>query len=210
MTGVFPQSIDTKVTSGPLNLVKCVKNETSCGLVQLKHSYNVHEMFGKDYGYKSSLNISMVNHLSNKVKKILSTYPLDIDDLIIDIGSNDGTTLNQFPKTFKNLVGIDPTGKNFKDNYNSNVKLIPDFFSSKLIKKKYQNKKAKLVTAFSMFYDLEDPLTFMQEIYDILDYDGIWIFEQSYMPSMIKMNSFDTICHEHIEYYSLSRTSPLT
>jgi hypothetical protein len=54
-----------------------------------------------------------------------------------------------------------------------------------------------------MFYDLEDPIAFMREIHEVLADDGIWVFEQSYMPAMLEMNSYDTVCHEHLEYYAL-------
>jgi hypothetical protein len=56
-----------------------------------------------------------------------------------------------------------------------------------------------------MFYDLEDPMAFMREIYNVLADDGVWVFEQSYMPTMLKMNSYDTVCHEHLEFYALSQ-----
>ena len=114
--------------------------------------------------------------------------------------------LHYFPilkKKFQ-LVGIDPTGVKFSEYYPKHIKLISDFFSYKKLKKTIKNKKAKVITSFAMFYDLEDPVQFAREIYQSLDDNGIWCFEQSYLPSMLKANSFDTICHEHLEYYSLT------
>jgi hypothetical protein len=81
--------------------------------------------------------------------------------------------------------------------------LISDFFSSGLLKERFPGQKAKVVTSFSMFYDLESPLAFMQEVHDVLADDGVWVFEQSYMPAMLERNSYDTVCHEHLEYYAL-------
>ena len=206
LTGVFPHSNDmSRITKGPLRLVKCHGKGSHCGLLQLEHSYALSEMYGENYGYRSGLNLSMVKHLKQKVKKIVETSNLLPNDLIIDIGSNDGTTLGFYPDNL-DLVGIDPTGSKFKQYYPSHVKLIPDFFSADLGKKLFGEKKAKVVTSFSMFYDLESPVNFAKDIASVLDpKDGIWIFEQSYMPLMLEMNSYDTICHEHLEYYALAQ-----
>jgi NDP-4-keto-2,6-dideoxyhexose 3-C-methyltransferase len=204
LTGVFPKSKDDEVTVGPLKLVKCY-GDNACGLVQMEHSYDHGEMYGDNYGYRSGLNASMVAHLKAKVKRILSKNQLKPGDLVIDIGSNDSTTLQAYPAIDLNLVGIDPTGKKFKSFYPSHIKLIPDFFSSNLVKQSFPNHKAKVVTSFSMFYDLEAPLDFMREVHEILDDDGIWVFEQSYMPTMLETNSYDTVCHEHLEFYALKQ-----
>lgn len=204
LTGVFPKSKDDEVTVGPLKLVKCY-GDNACGLVQMEHSYDLGEMYGDNYGYRSGLNASMVAHLKAKVKRVLSKNQLKPGDLVIDIGSNDSTTLQAYPAIDLNLVGIDPTGKKFKSFYPSHIKLIPDFFSSNLVKQSFPNQKAKVVTSFSMFYDLEAPLDFMREVYEILDDNGIWVFEQSYMPTMLETNSYDTVCHEHLEFYALKQ-----
>lgn len=210
LTGVFPKSKNQKATVGPLILVKC-EGDNSCGLLQLKHSYNLEEMYGLNYGYRSGLNQSMVQHLNAKVQRIMQTIELTSGDLILDIGSNDSTTLRGYP-TDRNLelVGIDPTGKKFHTYYPENVKLIPDFFSSSLVTAAYPGKKAKVITSFSMFYDLESPMQFMQEVHSILDEDGIWVFEQSYMPTMLETNSYDTVCHEHLEFYALAQIKWMT
>lgn len=205
LTGVFPKTNDEKVTNGPLNLVKCSGKNDTCGLLQLEHSYNLSEMYGDNYGYRSGLNESMVAHLNKKVKKIESLINLKIGDLVIDIGSNDSTTLRAYSLKDLILVGVDPTGIKFKEYYPSYINLIPDFFNSNLIKSRFIDKKAKVITSFSMFYDLENPLKFMEDVFDVLDNDGIWIFEQSYMPFMLDQNSFDTICHEHLEFYSIKQ-----
>lgn len=155
-------------------------------------------MYGDNYGYRSSLNNSMVSHLKLKSKKLTSEYKFNINDNILDIGSNDGTFLSFFSKKF-NLYGCDPTIKKFSKYYRKDIKQIQDFFSSKF----FVNKKFKLITTISMFYDLPDPLKFAKEINSILAKDGIWHIELSYMPMMIKNISYDTICHEHLEYYSL-------
>ncbi len=207
LTGIFPISeLHAKqITKGPLRLVKCHSKNNCCGLLQLEHSYDLDEMYGDNYGYRSGLNKSMVEHLHNKVHKILEMVDLNPDDLVIDIGSNDGTTLSAYNKNLT-LIGIDPTGNKFKEFYPDYIKLIPDFFTDALVRSRYPDKKAKIVTSFSMFYDLESPQDFVNQISNILDSEtGLWVFEQSYMPSMIEKNSYDTICHEHLEYYGISQ-----
>lgn len=202
LTGVFPREKGAKVTTGPLRLVKCT-GEGVCGLLQLEHSYDLGEMYGENYGYRSGLNASMVAHLNGKVKRILGLVELSEVDLVIDIGSNDSTTLQAYPPSGLVLVGVDPTGIKFRDYYPPHIQLIPDFFSSALVKERFPGQKAKVVTSFSMFYDLEDPMGFMRQVYDVLADDGVWVFEQSYMPTMLDTNSYDTVCHEHLEFYAL-------
>lgn len=210
LTGTFPKNKKEKVNYGPVELVKCTEKKGKfskkvCGLVQLKQTFDLNYMYGMNYGYRSGLNKSMVKHLKNKVKSILDLKILKPNDLVIDIGSNDATTLLSYPKKKFQLIGIDPTGVKFSAYYPKHIKLISDFFSYKSLKKKIKNKKARVITSFAMFYDLEDPLQFAKEIYQSLADDGIWCFEQSYLPSMLKANSFDTICHEHLEFYYLKQ-----
>lgn len=206
LTGVFPKTEQEgkRTTSGPLRLVKC-HGEGSCGLLQLEHSYESAEMYGENYGYRSGLNASMIAHLHLKVARILEKTSLASGDLVIDIGSNDGTTLSAYPDNLL-LVGVDPTGEKFRRYYPAHVKLIPDFFSADLVTRVFPDRKAKVVTSFSMFYDLERPVEFAKQVASVLDEtDGIWVFEQSYMPLMLERNSYDTICHEHLEYYGLKQ-----
>lgn len=203
LTGVFPKVRSEPLTTGPLHLVKCDGEGDVCGLLQLEHSYDLAEMYGLNYGYRSGLNPSMVAHLNAKVRRILQHVTVGEGDLVVDIGSNDGTTLRAYPQNGAVLVGVDPTGVKFSRYYPPHVQLIPDFFSSELLHARFPGRQAKIVTSFAMFYDLEDPLAFMREIYDVLADDGVWVFEQAYMPAMLQANSYDTVCHEHLEFYGL-------
>jgi NDP-4-keto-2,6-dideoxyhexose 3-C-methyltransferase len=204
LTGVFPKTINSGLTTGPLTLVKC-NGEKNCGLLQLAHSYSLQEMYGENYGYRSGLNPSMVEHLRSKVNRIKMLGIIAPGDIIVDIGSNDATTLKQYNRADCTFVGIDPTGAKFQKFYTSNIRLIPDFFSARGFEEAFGQRKAKVVTSFAMFYDLEDPISFMREVAAILDDRGVWVFEQSYMPSMLATNAYDTVCHEHLEYYALSQ-----
>lgn len=198
LTGVFPKSPDDEVTVGPLELVWC----PSSGLLQLKHSYEPSEMYGENYGYRSGLNQSMVDHLTDKVAYLERLAGLAPGDVVVDIGSNDCTTLKAYATKDLRRIGIDPTGRKFIDFYPQDVTLVPDFFSADAYRS-VETRPARIVTSIAMFYDLDAPIEFARQIGSILADDGLWHFEQSYMPSMLRMNSYDTICHEHLEYYSL-------
>jgi len=204
LTGVFPRHISDSVSSGPLDLVWCSK----CGLLQLKQSYNLEEMYGDNYGYRSGLNAYMVNHLTNKIKTLEKFAKLKENDFVLDIGSNDATSLKAYTVKCKK-VGIDPTGLKFKNYYTDDIDLIPDFFSKDVFYCKYPGQKVKIITSIAMFYDLEEPASFVEDIEAILSDNGIWHFEQSYMPSMLRSNAYDTVCHEHLEFYSFKVTKNL-
>ena len=198
LTGIFPKNKSEKVPRGELSMVMCNK----CKLLQLENSFDVNVMYGENYGYLSSLNPHMIKHLKIKSEKLKKISNLGNQETVIDIGSNDGTFLSNYKRTNR-LIGVDPTIKKLKRFYRKDIITVPEFFSSKIISKYLKNEKAKIITSISMFYDLPAPIQFAQDIYECLDSDGIWHLEQSYMPLMLKNISYDTICHEHLEYYSL-------
>jgi hypothetical protein len=198
LTGVFPRDRDAAVTSGPLDLLWCPDS----GLLQLGGSFDAAEMYGDNYGYRSGLNQSMVRHLTDKVRRLEAAAGLRPGDTVLDIGSNDATLLKAYSVSALTRIGFDPTGRKFAQYYPPEIMLVPDFFSASAYRR-VMKQRAKIVSSIAMFYDLEDPVGFAREIANVLDDDGIWHFEQSYMPSMLRMCSYDTVCHEHLEYYSL-------
>jgi len=198
LTGVFPRSASLPVTTGPLELVWCPDS----GLLQLNHSYDPAEMYGSNYGYQSGLNQSMVRHLEAKVCRLQAFVGLRAGDVVLDIGSNDATLLKAYRVPGLKRIGIDPTGAKFSHFYPPDIDLVPDFFTRENFEQ-VSPRKARIITSIAMFYDLDDPVDFSRQIAAVLADDGIWHFEQSYMPSMLRTNSYDTICHEHLEYYSI-------
>lgn len=206
LSGIFPKCKEMCEKS-PLVLVKCSENhssgENSCGHIQLKTSYSPEVMYGDNYGYRSGLNKSMIEHLKNRLDVIKNKISLNDGDIVLDIAGNDGTFLGFYPDNVRK-INIDPTSEKFSQYSPKDVEWVADFFSKDVfINKVGKDKKAKVVTAFSVFYDLEDPVGFISEVKDILDKDGILVLEQSYMPTMHYKNSYDTICHEHLSYYGL-------
>jgi SAM-dependent methyltransferase len=199
LTGVFPKSAEEHITSGPLELVWCPDS----GLLQMRQSYDLSEMYGMNYGYRSGLNKAMVSHLQEKAKYLQRIRPLSSGDLVLDIGSNDATSLKAYEIAGLQRVGMDPTGVKFSHFYSDGIELVADFFSADAFLKRFPGKTASIISSIAMFYDLEDPRKFVNDISRVLSEDGIWHFEQSYMPSMLRTSAYDTVCHEHIEYYSL-------
>lgn len=196
----FPASNESDPIEAPLILVQC---QGECGLLQLSHTVSATELYLNHYGYRSGLNQTMINHLTHLVEEIEDKIKINKEDVILDIGSNDCTTLKAYRHSCR-LIGIDPTGKQFQQYYPDHVTLVPTFFDADT----YCNhctKKAKVVTTISMFYDLPDPVQFAQHIKNILASDGIWVSEQSYAVTMVEKNSFDTIVHEHLEFYTLKQ-----
>ena len=199
ITSRFPLYGDFTIPKTPIDLCKC----NDCGLLQLKQTTVSNELYEYEYGYRSGISNTMREHLKQYQIEILSQIKTELNDndIIVDIGSNDSTMLQYYDKKYKR-IGIDPTGKQFLQHYRD-VELIPTYFTYENFRKVYPTGYCKIVSSISMFYDLPDPVQFAKDIHAVLDKDGIWTCEQSYMPTMLKTNSIDTICHEHLEYYSL-------
>ena len=181
----------------PLQLVLCKK----CSLVQLLHTVDKNILY-KNYWYESGINSTMRLHLKKlaheAIKLIKNQKKININ--ILDIGCNDGTLLKCFPKNIERY-GIDPS-QIIRKIKNNKIKIIQDFFPPRR-NQVLKDKKFDLISSIAMFYDLDDPNIFVKNIKSKLKKNGVWIFELSYLIDMLKLNSFDTICLEHLEYYSL-------
>jgi GDP-mannose 4,6-dehydratase len=198
ITSRFPIYGDFSTPYTPIVLSLC----TNCSLVQLKYSTNASELYEYEYGYRSGISNTMREHLKQYQEEIISKVNLKEGDSIVDIGSNDSTMLQYYNKNLKR-IGVDPTGKQFKQYY-GDVELIPTYFTYNNFRSVYKELRPKIISSISMFYDLPEPVQFAKDVYNILDDDGIWTCEQSYIITMLRRNSIDTICHEHLEYYSLT------
>jgi len=183
------------------SLVRCdpTRDEKACGLLQMEHTVPPEVLYSA-YWYRSGTNHTMRNHLREIAEEGASLIGKD-KAYVLDIGCNDGTLLKCYPKEFIKF-GVDPS--DVAQEITGDITAIQDIFPSEELINVLQGEKFDIITSIAMFYDLEDPVSFCQEIKRVLAKDGVWIFEMSYMPSMLKMNSYDTICHEHLEYYSLA------
>ena len=144
-TGIFPIP-GQKIHSTPLNLISC-KN---CNLLQLEHSYDKTKLYGEFYGYESSLNSWMINHLKENVKYVLDQSILENPKKILDIGSNDGTTLKFFDKA-ELLIGVDPIALKYKNKYPDDIpKLIENgYIQENSDDEDYTNSPCEIIQEYS-------------------------------------------------------------
>ena len=197
LTGKFPKSSKKKILKTPLSISIC----KHCKFVQLTHNIDNAYLYNFEYGYESGINSTMKNHLLKITQKVSKIKKLTKKSVVVDIASNDGTLLNSYNKNIVK-VGIDPILNRFKKNYKNIKYKIPDFFSYNKFKNLKLKKKADVITAFAVFYDISNPNDFLSDVKKCLDEKGIFVIEQSNLAYMIKLNSFDTICQEHLGYYS--------
>lgn len=185
----------------PMVLMRCdpTKDENACGLLQMQCTVPSEVLYSA-YWYRSGTNQTMRDHLKGIVEEAMGIVNKP-KATVLDIGCNDGTLLNYYPDNYEKF-GIDPS--DIAKGIKNNVNVVQDIFPSEELLERLDGKKIDIISSIAMFYDLESPVDFTKSIRQILAPDGIWVFEMSYMPLMLNMNSYDTICHEHLEYYSLA------
>ena len=191
----------TKIKT-PLTLVLCSENDKkdNCGLLQLLEITEA-DLLYKQYFYRSATSDTMRRDLEDVVKNVSKITEIKDQDIIVDIGSNDCTLLN-FYQDHLTLVGFEPAQNIKYVDKKKNIKIFKTYFNSADFKKNF-SKKAKIITSCAMFYDLAQPKKFVEDIDTILDKDGVWCVQISYLVSMLKFNNFYDICHEHLSYYSI-------
>lgn len=182
-------------------LVRCNPTvaENTCGLLQMAASVPP-EVLYSSYWYRSGTNHTMREHL-NEIAATNADLAGKEKAVVLDIGCNDGTLLNYYPGNFVKY-GIDPS--DITKETAGNIRIVQDTFPSAELEGMLAGTTVDIVTSIAMFYDIEDPISFVKNVKNILSSDGLWVFEMSYMPAMLQMNSYDTICHEHLEYYSFA------
>lgn len=185
----------------PMSLMRCdpTTDEHACGLLQMAHSVPP-EILYSTYWYRSGTNQTMRDHLKGIASQAVQLVGGQ-GARALDIGCNDGTLLGHYPAGYRKY-GVDPS--NVALEAADDIHVIQDLFPSEKLMSEVQGQGFDVVTSIAMFYDLEDPVGFVSHVKNVLDAHGVWIFELSYMPSMLELNSYDTICHEHLEYYSLA------
>ena len=194
-TGKFAKTKKENIPKREVTIVMCKE----CKLIQLNNNFSSKYLYSNDYGYRTGINKTMSEHVRKLVRFLTKRMKLKKKDTVLDIASNDGTLLNYYDKKIT-TVGIDPILNKYKKFYKKINYKVNDFFSYKALKK--INKKYKVITALSMFYDLKNPNKFLLGVQKVLDKDGVFVLEHADLLSLLKFNLFDTICHEHLEYYS--------
>lgn len=206
LSGAFTKPEGTPPVSRrvPLDLVRCdpALDERACGLVQMRHSVPPKVLY-QSYWYRSGVNQTMRDNLAGIAHLAETAAQLKPGDLVVDIGCNDGTLLKSYRMDGIKKLGIDPSNV-VEHARAAGLQVVNDFFSAAAFRSVYPEQKAKVITSIAMFYDLENPHFFVDDIKNSLHEQGVWVLELSYLPTMLAANSFDTICHEHLEYYALA------
>ncbi len=192
----------------PLELVLCDPSRGGCGLLQLRHTVSPELMY-RNYWYRSGMNQTMTDELGDIARSCEAARPLAAGDIVVDIGANDGTLLRAYRNPGLVRVGFEPAKNLLAYAQAGTTKIFSDFFSWKLFTEAFGAKRAKVITAIAMFYDLDDPNAFVADIRRTLDPEGLFVIEMHYLPATLAKNAFDAICHEHLEYYSLFSLSNL-
>ena len=192
-------SISDKREQIPLELIFCEKKD--CGLLQLKHTASRESLY-KEYWFRSGLNEKMIEALKDITKSVEKRISLSENDIVLDIGCNDGTLLRSYQSKVR-LVGFEPASNLVDEAKEGTDLIINNFFNSHEFMQHFPNERIKVITSIAMFYDLEDPNSFVSDIVSCLDLDGIWVIQMAYLIPMLELNAFDNIVHEHLEYWSL-------
>lgn len=204
-SGRFPSPEEDSVPAGPLVVIKC----QNCDLVQLHHNFELDELFRQQYGYRSGINQSMRSHLAGVTEDMAGLVELAVGTKILDIGANDGTLLKSYETEGLSKFAVDPTISQFREYYTDDIVTVEDYFSEAVLPMLGEAASFDAITSIAVIYDLPQPQELFDNVARLLSKDGVWIFEQSYMPIMLDNTAYDTICHEHLEYYALAQIERL-
>jgi hypothetical protein len=193
----FLDAPDSKHIKVPLEQMFCPE----CHLFMLRHVLARDRMYRR-YWYRSGSNSTMVKHLESLVEDGLRRADVKSGDVVVDIGSNDGTTLSFVPEKVIR-VGFEPSNLAKDSMVGTNI-IKPTYFSVDAYRNILSSKKAKLIISTAMFYDLPSPQEFVGDISQILLNDGVWLLEMNYLGDMLKQTAYDFICHEHVNLYFIS------
>jgi hypothetical protein len=188
----------------PLELVRCdmTHNQEGCGLIQLRHTVPGAILY-ESYWYRSGVNQTMTRNLHEIAARAEQMVELRPGDLVIDIGCNDGTLLDGYQASDLRYLGFDPSDVG-RHAVAKGYEVVHDFYSYEQLRLRYVDQQARIITSIAMFYDLEYPGAFVNDVAQALADDGVWVIELHYLPTMLATGQFDAIVHEHLEYYSLA------
>lgn len=192
----FPAPDQPDIPRAPLALAVC----DSCHLVQLLHTVSPDALY-RTFWYRSGITRTMRAALSSVVEGSTARTSFAQGDTVVDIGSNDSTLLRMWSPGL-DRIGFEPATNLMDQARLGGLTVVNDYFTYEGFRE-VTGKRAKIITAVAMFYDLHDPNTFLSDIYKALSKDGLFVVQMAYLPAMLDTNDVGNICHEHLEYYAL-------
>lgn len=180
----------------PLALVRCSR----CALVQLAHTVDRDSLFRR-YWYKSGISETMRAALADIAEAALIYGRLTKDDIIVDIGANDGTLLSSIPSDVQR-VAFEPSSIDPTENAPGCTR-VHDYFTADNYQSVKPTKRAKVITSIAMFYSVEDPDAFVRDVADVLHPSGVWILQMNDLLALVESMAYDIIGHEHVAIWSL-------
>lgn len=190
--------------SYPAEVLRC----PACGLVQLGLIVDPRIVFPPDYAYTSGTTKILRENFARLAAEVPEVVRLAPTDLVVDIGSNDGTLLSNFHGRHKTL-GVEPTGAH-KHAVAKGIPTVNEFFTRELAGRlAKEHGRARLVTAANVFAHIEDVHGVVDGILELLAPDGVFVNESHYLPSLLETLQYDTVYHEHLRYYSLTSLKAL-
>ncbi len=188
-------------TRYPLRVLLCKQ----CGYATLSHVVSQEERYqGVDYSYTASNSPVSISHFTDMAKDIGGAVEINAGDLVVDIGSSDGTLLRSFrEQSGCRIQGVEPA-KNIAESAERNgIPTINDFFTSSTVSRIVSNGKAQVITATNVYNHITDMNAFMENILAALTNDGMFIFETPSLLDLIRRTAFDTIYLEHVSYFGV-------
>ena len=186
-------------TTYPLRMLWCEE----CSLAQIDYCVDGSIVYHPDYPYRTGVTKELVGYLNDMSKSLTSKYNLKYDDLVIDLGSNDGTLLTGFKEYGTKVLGVEPTNIAKIANQNG-IETVQKFFTVDVANEiKNKHGEASLILSTNMFAHMATIGEVVSGIETLLKHDGVFVLESHYLLDVIQGGQFDTIYHEHLRTYSL-------
>jgi len=185
----------------PLDLYFC----KDCHHIQLGHVVDPQILYQKNYSYVSATSSHFVDHLKSYAEDMIERFSLKVEDLVVDIGSNDGTCLSFFKEKGMNVVGVDPAKEIANRASEAGITTVADFFGYELaVKLRKVYGAAKFITSHNACAHIDNLYDVMKGVEVWLDKDGIFVLEVGYFVDVYNNIWFDTIYHEHLDYHTVA------
>lgn len=196
---VPPEKTCLTQPSYPIDLYMC----KSCGLAQLIDVVDPNILYG-EYIYVTGSSTGLSEHFQTYADSVIERCRLKPGSLVVDVGSNDGTLLRYFQQRGMSVLGVEPAAHIAAQATASGINSIASFFTPDLATKMVSDHgRAKLISANNVFANIDDLMSWVNAVEDLLDKDGVFVFESYYLADLVQNMVFDFLYHEHLSAFSV-------